>query len=396
MREIFIVWKKELIDNFRDRRTLMTALLMPVILMPVILIGTFKLQEYQVKQTEEKTAVIGIASLTEAPTLVDFLSQQPKIELKEIAPETYAQEIDNGTIGAYLAIPADFEMQLASDESPVVTVYSKSSNLDSATAGQKVQTTLAIFSQQIGTGRLMAQGIDPSIIQGVAITPEDISTAEERGGFFIGLLLPMFIVIFAIVGGMYVAIDVSAGEKERKTLEALLLAPLSRFRIVMGKYLAVTTMASMTIILSLVSMSIAFALYTPDLGMGTLTIDLSPAAIAIMLVIGIILAVMFSGLLLSVAIFAKSYKEAQNYISPFYILAVLPVGIANSLPSFKPSLAFFAVPGMNAVFVIKEVLLGTYDWTHIGITVATLVVFAGLGIVVASKIYSKVGILFRD
>lgn len=396
MREIFIVLKKELIDNIRDRRTLLTALLMPIILMPVILIGTFKLQEFQVKQTEEKVAVVGIQSLAAAPTLTDFLAQQAKIELKEIATDTYAQAIDNNTIGVYIGVPHDFEIQLAAGHAPEVTVYTKSSNLDSATAGQKVQVILGSFSQQVGTQRLVERGVDPTIIQGISLKPEDISTAEERGGFFIGLLLPMFIVIFAIVGGMYVAIDVSAGEKERKTLEALLLAPLSRFRIVMGKYFAVTTMASLTIILSLVSMSIAFAVYTPDVGLGTLAIDLSPAAIIIMLVIGIILAVMFSGLLLSVAIFAKSYKEAQNYISPFYILAVLPVGIANSLPTFKPSVAFFAIPGMNAVFVIKEVLLGTYDWTHIGITLVSLVVFAGLGIVIASKIYSKEGILFRD
>lgn len=396
MKQIFIVWKKELIDNIRDRRTLMTAILMPVILMPVILIGTFKLQEFQVKQTEEKTAVVGIASLDTAPTLVNYLNDQPKIELKTIAPDVYTQEIDNGTIGAYLEVPADFETILAAGQTAQVSVYTKSSNIDSGTAGQKVQTALAMLGQQIGAERLVAQGIDPTIIQGISIDAQDVSTAEERGGFFIGLLLPMFVVIFAIVGGMYVAIDVSAGEKERKTLEALLLAPLSRFKIVMGKYLAVTTMASMTIILSLVSMSIAFAVYTPDVGLGTLTINLSPAAIAVMLVIGVIMAIMFSGLLLSVAIFAKSYKEAQNYISPFYILAVLPVAIANSLPTFKPSSAFFAIPGMNAVFVIKEVLLGTYDWTHIGITAVSLIIFAGAGIAIASKIYSKEGILFRD
>ncbi len=396
MSKIFIVWKKELIDNIRDRRTLMTAILMPIILMPLILIGTFKLQEYQVTQSEEKTAVVGINSFAEAPTLVNFLQQQPKVELKEIPTSDYTAAIDANTIGAYIEVSTDFSTQLASGGSPDVTVYSKSSSINSTTAGQKVQVALTAFSQTIGAQRLTAAGINPSLIQGVTIVPQDVATAQERGGFFIGLLLPMFIVIFAIVGGMYVAIDVSAGEKERKTLEALLLAPLSRFKIVMGKYLAVTTMASMTIILSLVSMSIAFAVYPPDLGMGEIVVDLSVQAVAIMLLIGIIMAVMFSGLLLSVAIFAKSYKEAQNYISPFYILAVLPVGIANSLPSFQPSIPFFFIPGMNAVFVIKEILLGEYDWLHIGITIASLVVFAGIGIIVASKIYSKEGILFRD
>lgn len=394
MRSIITVWKKELIDNFRDRRTLMTALVMPIVLMPVILIGTFKLQEFQARQTAEKDAIVAVADQEAAPTLVSFLESQELIQIAEYPTPEAA--IENGDANVFLDVPDDFENQLDAEQPIPVTLYAKSSDIDSQTAQAKVSSALAAFNQTVSVQRLSAEGIDPTVLQAVQVQQEDIATAAERGGFFIGLLLPMFIVIFAIVGGMYVAIDVSAGEKERKTLEALLLAPVSRFKLVMGKYLAVTTMASMTIILSLASMYIAFTVAPPDLGTGEITIDASAVAITLMVLIGIILAVMFSGLLLSVAIFAKSYKEAQNYISPFYILAVLPVGIANTLPSFEPSLWLFLVPGMNAVFVIKEILLGVFDWTHIGITVAALVVFAAAGIVAASKIYSREGILFRD
>src|SRR4029079_488928 len=106
--------------------------------------------------------------------------------------------------------------------------------------------------------------------------------------------------------------------------------------------------------------------------------------------------VMFSGLLLSVAIFAKSYKEAQNYISPFYILAVVPISIANTIPGFKPTLGYFLIPGINAVFVMKEVLVGVYDPAHIMTTIISLLLMDALGIFLASKIYSQEGILFRD
>jgi sodium transport system permease protein len=115
-----------------------------------------------------------------------------------------------------------------------------------------------------------------------------------------------------------------------------------------------------------------------------------------MLGIGVILAIMFAGLLLSVAIFAKSYKEAQNYITPFYLLAVLPVAIFAQIPGFKPSQAFFFIPGVNAVFVIKEVLINVYNSTHILYTVASLLVYAFIAIIVASRIYSKESILFRS
>ncbi|XOU94645.1 MAG: ABC transporter permease [Candidatus Kerfeldbacteria bacterium] len=396
MKEIFTVWKKELIDNFRDRRTLITAIMMPIILMPLMLIGTFKLQEYQVNQAEEKTTIIGINKQESAPSLISYLEEQDKVELV-YGIGNYKNDIDDGTINVYIEVEEDFETVLSSQGIADVSLYLKSSNIDSSTAVSKVNLFLNTFNQIIGVSRLSEQGIDPNIIQGLAINIEDISTAEERGGFIVGLLLPMFIVIFAIVGGMYIAIDVSAGEKERKTLEALLLAPISRFKLVMGKYLAVTTMASITIILSLISMSVAFSVYPPDLaGLGEVVINLNITSVSIMLIIGIIMAFMFSGFLLSVAIFAKSYKEAQNYISPFYLLAVLPVAIANSLPGFKPTIYFFAIPGVNAVFVIKESLLGVYDFTHIMITIISLLIFAAISIVVASKIYSKEGILFRD
>lgn len=395
MKEIFTVCKKELLDNIRDRRTLATAILMPIILMPIILIGSFKLQEYQITQAEEKVAVVALSSQTASPTLTEYLMAQDKIELVET--DDFASDIESGAVSIYIEVPDGFQSSLDAEVPTTLVVKHKSSKVDSSTALAKVMGVLQTFNQVEAANRLTEKGVDPQIMTSVTPQPEDIATAEERGGFFVGFLLPMFIVIFAIVGGMYVAIDVSAGEKERKTLEALLLVPISRFKIVMGKYLAVTVMAVLTIVLSLASLYASFRFYTPSLGMeGEIVINLTPGAIGVMLGIGAILAVMFSGLLLSVAIFAKSYKEAQNYISPFYLLAVLPVGIANSLPSFQPSLVMFLVPGMNAVFVMKEVLLGIYNWPHVAVTFISLLVFAVAGIFVAGRIYSKEGILFRD
>ncbi|MBI5037827.1 MAG: ABC transporter permease [Candidatus Kerfeldbacteria bacterium] len=395
MKEILTVCTKELLDNIRDRRTLMTAILMPIILMPIILIGSFKLQEYQIKQAEEKVAIVALSDQAVSPVLTEYLKSQDKIEL---APTTdYAADIEAGTLALYIEVPESFQSSLDAEVPTSLIIHYKSSKTDSTTALTKVMAVLESFNQIEATQRLTAKGLDPQLMTSVIPQAQDIASAEERGGFFVGFLLPMFIVIFAIVGGMYVAIDVSAGEKERKTLEALLLVPISRFKIVMGKYLAVTVMAVVTIMLSIASLYTSFRFYTPSLGAeGDIVINLTPGAIGVMLGIGAILAVMFSGLLLSVAIFAKSYKEAQNYISPFYLLAVLPVGIANSLPSFQPSLIMFVIPGMNAVFVMKEVLLGIYDWPHIVVTLVSLLVFAGAGIIVASKIYSREGILFRD
>ncbi|PIS41508.1 MAG: hypothetical protein COT25_02735 [Candidatus Kerfeldbacteria bacterium CG08_land_8_20_14_0_20_42_7] len=394
MNGAFIIWKKEILDSIRDRRTLVTAVLMPVFFMPVILIGSLKFQEYQAKQIQEKPAKVAISDEASAPTLVSYLNEIDTIELSQTAD--FKKAIDNGDINIYIEVPQAFESDILSQAPAEIKVYQKSSNLDSSAANSKVLAVLQQFNQiQSGT-RLTEQGINPQILLAVIPTSEDIATAQEKGGFFLGLLLPMFIVLFAIIGGMYIAIDVSAGEKERKTLEALLLTPSSRLTIVTGKFLAVASTASTTIVLSLASMYAAFKFVPLDFGQGEITLNLTIGGVAIMLGIGIFLAIMFSGLLLSVAIFAKSYKEAQNYITPFYLVAVLPVAIFGQLPGFKPVVAFFLVPGVNAVFVIKEILLGVYDTNHILVTFVSLVIYAGISIVVASRIYLREGILFRD
>ena len=116
----------------------------------------------------------------------------------------------------------------------------------------------------------------------------------------------------------------------------------------------------------------------------------------LILIVSILLVLMFSALILSLGIFAKSYREAQSYISPAYIVVILPIVLVNSIPSFSPSNWFFAIPAINAVLLFKELLIGTYDLAHIGISIASLIVFSILAIFVATIIYSKENILFKD
>lgn len=398
MAPVLTIWFKEIVDNIRDRRTLLTSLLMPVVLMPVILVGSFKLQEQQVKGAAVKVAKVAVINADQAPTLVAFLKTQDKITLVPV-PTDPKVAVDANTVNIILDVPVDMEANLQQHRPTAITMRQKSSNYDSSTAGAKVMAALQLFNAQQAAAAVTAANLPPTILTSVIAKPVDLASSEELGGYFLGLLLPMFIVLFAIIGGMYIAIDVSAGEKERKTLEALLVTPVSRMHIVAGKFLAVASTATVTIILSMASLYAAFKLVPPpDLGGSgaPLVINLTVPAALTMLGIGVILAVMFSGLLLSVAIFAKSYKEAQNYISPFYILAVVPISIANTIPGFKPTLGYFLIPGINAVFVMKEVLVGVYDPAHILTTIASLIVMAGLGIIVAARIYSQEGILFRD
>lgn len=394
MREIFTVLKKEIRDTLRDKRTLYTAVIMPIVLMPLIMVGSFKLQESVVNSALKQEAVVAIENKTAAPALVNFLANQEKIKISDVQNDFDAQ-LKAGVIQTYIVIPKDFETLLQADQTATVPVYQKSTDQKSATAAQKVQLALTLYNQQLAVQKLTKAGVSPAVMQNVVVDPKDIATEQEKGGFFLGMLLPMFIVLFSIMGGMYVAIDVSAGEKERKTLEALLLAPLSRLKIVTGKFLAVATTAITSVVLSISSMYAAFKIWPPNIGM-SMTFDMSLGTVALMLVLGIILSIMFAGFLLAVAIFAKSFKEAQNYITPFYLLAVLPISIFSTIPGFKPPLALFLVPSINAVFLFKESLMGQTVWSHIILTVVTTLVGAVVAVAVATKLFSKESVLFRD
>ena len=397
MRQILTVWKKELKDTIRDRRTLLVSIVMPIVFMPLMMVGSIKIQEAQIKSAEKQVAVLAVENQEKAPTLVNYLKSQEKVEIKETSGDL-KQKLNAGEIQVIVIPPVDFEEKIKAGIPVEIAVMEKSTETKSSTAFGKINGLLAVFNQTLASQKLMAAKLDPSVLQSIIVTPQDLASEKEKGGFFLGLLLPMFIVLFTFIGGMYIAIDISAGEKERKTLEALLLTPLSRMKIVTGKFMAVATASITSVVLSIGSMYAAFKIWPPDFGenVGSFEFSISLSTVFLMLGIGIILSIMFAGLLLAVAIFAKSYKEAQNYVMPFYIATVLPVAILGSYPGFKPSSVFFFIPVVNAVLLFKENLMGVYDSLHIIATLGSLLIFAVLSVIIAAKIYSKESILFRD
>lgn len=393
MRKILTIWKKELKDTIRDKRTLIFMIIMPIVLMPLIVIGSTKLQESETKKQKEDIVQLVVAGGEYAPDLTNFLNKQDKIDIV-ITEQNLPSAIDDGTVDGELVIPSDYADKINKLETVNLIFKNKSTKLNSQASLAKVQVAVNFYNQSILQKRFAEQKINPNVLNSINIQQQDIATKQEVGGFILGFILPIFLVMFTIVGGMYTAIDISSGEKERKTLEALLLTPATRFEIVTGKFLTVATTAIITVVLSLTSFYFAFTKF-PMQG-GEMQIQISTGMILLMLGVGVLLSVMFSALLLTLCIFAKSFKEAQNYLSPIYILAILPITIINILPNFQPPDLLFAFPAVNATLLFKEMLVGNYIASHIIITIGSLIVFAFLAIWLATRIYSKESVLFRD
>lgn len=387
----------------------MSSIILPLVLMPLLIIGIGKFTLYEIQKSQEQVVKIAFVNETEAPELVNAIKKQDKVEVVKIEGDLF-EVVKNDKIDAGIIIPADFQTSLEKQSPIQIKVMRDSTNNKSSTALSRIMTGLATYNNQVLQNRFANQKINPTVLASVTAMSEDVATERERGGFGLGFILPLFIVMWSIIGGQYTAIDASAGEKERKTLEALILTPVRRINIVFGKFLAVSTVALLSVVVSLVSLYIGLKMSGSSIynqasqtaGAGTsseslnIVFSLEPKAIIILLVASLFLVFMFSALLLSISIFAKSYKEAQSYIGPAYLVVILPTVFVNTLPGLKPALWFFALPVMNAILLFKEVLLGTYDWSHILVTIGSLVVYSLAAIFVAAKIYSKEGILFRD
>jgi len=409
--KIFTIWKKELKDSIRDRRTLMSTIILPMLLMPAIILGMGKLTTWQISQAREQTVKIGIVNEIAASELIDLIRQTPKNEIISITLNDAQAAVKDKEIDLAIIFPDDLNSIIAAEQPVQLEVFQNSLNTKSSTALTRFSTVVVQYNQSLLQSRLNDQNINPAMQNGLTIKATEVASESELGGFGLSFILPLFIVMWAVVGGQTIAVDISAGEKERKTLESLLLTPVRRLQIIIGKFMAVSSMALTSEVLALGSMYAVFAF-----GGGSLfntiadtqsggviqstspgiNFSLQPQAVILMFLVSILLVMLFSALNLSVAIFAKSYKEAQSYIGPSYLVVILPVVLVNTLPGFQASLGFFAIPIVNTVLLFKEVLIGVYNTSHILLTIGMMIITALITMYIASRIYQKEGVLFKD
>ena len=406
MDKIFTIWFKELKDTVRDRRTVTSMIVLPVIIMPLILIGITKLTDLQTQQAQNEKSTISIINAQAAPSLVAAFTQNANITV--VNTQDVEKAVENKDIDLGITIPNDFSSKIAQQTPITLKIDENLTSTKSALALTRLVPIITVYNQSLYITRLSVLHISPSILSPVSYSVSDLSTTQEKSGLLLGYILPVFIVLWSVAGGQYVAIDISAGEKERKTLEALLLTPTSRIQVVFGKIFAVATVSLISVALSLGSIYFSikhFGLNSATAsssssssliqGLGNISVSLNPQTLLLFLLVSVLLVIMFSAILLSIGIFAKSYREAQSYIAPAYIIVVLPIVFANIVPNFKPTLPIFSIPVVNAVFLDKELLLQTYNLSHILVTVISLMIFSFIAVFIATRIYNKESVLFN-
>ncbi len=395
LRKVKIIYFKEMLETLRDRRTLISTILVPIILFPILMFGMSAVVVMMMKKTEAEATKIAVIGEEFAPFFVSGLLEGE--DFQKVEAEDFKSALKEKEIHAALEFPFDFEEKLKLGRSSEVIIYYDGAELRSSIAKEKLEGRLKDYQDSLVGERLKERNIKESILHPIKITGKNLAPKEKMGGFMLGMFLPYMIVILALIGGMYPAIDLTAGEKERGTLETILVTPVSRLDIAAGKFLTVVSASVITILLSTASMSVSATIGFSQMSQFAsepISFVIKPLSVLLLLLLMLPLAALFSSALLSVALFAKSYKEAQSYISPLMFVVILPAMI-SFIPGIELNWGLAFVPIVNTSLATREVLLGTFRWSLIGLIFVSTFIYASFSILVTKRLFEREEVLFR-
>jgi len=335
---LLTVMRKELRDLSRDRRTLALTLLLGPLLYPVLILGMSKLAESRVKTQIEQPLEIPMIGGEHAPNLVRFLAAQGLNATQ--APDDLTDAIRSQRIDVALRISPEFGTDWAEGRPALVEIIKDSTRRAADIPSARLQSALTGYSQQVGALRLLARGIDAQVARPLDVAAQDLATAEAKRGMMLSVLLPILLTITSFLGGAYLVMDTTAGERERQSLEPLLATPAPRSAIVSGKIAAACAVGVASLLLTLLAFKLSAQLSSGGVGR-----QLNMGILSMVQMLLIMLPMLFIGtsLLTFLSAAAKSMKEAQSHMTWLMLLPMLP-GYALMVYPIKSELWQFAVP----------------------------------------------------
>jgi sodium transport system permease protein len=402
LRNVGIVYRKELTEALRDRRTLISTIVVPLLMFPVLTVGFGAAMVSLINKAEKETPRVMILGGADSPNVLADLKKLEGLKFVDSAPD-WKERIVNKEVGAAVEIPAGLETDLARQKLDTVKIYNYKNEIKSEFAANHVEKALKKYSDNIVKDRLAAKNLAVSVLNPFEIKQENVAPPEKVGGAAIGGFLGYFVIVLCLQGAMYPAIDLTAGEKERGTMETILSSPISRVHLVFGKFFLVLTAALVTAALSVTSMGVSFwasqKFHAFDAGnasdAASSQLHIGMGAILSVFLMALPLAVMFSAALLTIALFAKSHKEAQSYIAPLMFVVIIPA-IAAMLPGVELTPKFALIPIFNVSLLCKELIAGTYHWNLIAIIFGSTCVYAAIALFLAVKMFQRESVLFRS
>ena len=391
MRGLTTVFRKEVRENIRDRRALFNSLLLGPLLFPLLFVGMMWFLESAEQERAEQTLELPVVGAHYAPSLIRFLEQQGTVIQPE--PEDPEAMVRAQETPVVIRILPEYPERWAAGLPAPVEVIMDPSRQESNAAIRRVKGLLLGYGQQIGSLRLQLRGVSPQLASPVMLRDVDLSTPKSRAILAV-IFLPYVLMITAFTGATHLAMDTTAGEKERKSLEPLLINPVPRWQIMTGKMLTTTVFAMASLALTLVS----FRIVLPYMPIGAFGMDLTlglHTLVKILLVISPV-AILAAALLTLLASFAKSYREAQSYMGLVILIPMIPSLIFMANP-VRAEAWMMNVPLFSQNILIGEIIREesvALSWYAVSIA-STLVIGLALA-VAAATLYNRPRLIFSS
>lgn len=408
LNQIVTVYLKELRDALRDRRTLISMFVVPTVVIPMIILGFGAITAKVIRKARSETPTVMLLGAKQSPVVQAALAAHPKIRLTP-AHADFRSQISNKRLRAAVELPDDFDAALAESRTSTVRIYTYEGELKSGFATNELDRFFRDYREKAVQARLSERGLPPALIKPFDVLRQNVAPPEKVGGNLIGGIIPYIIILLCFTGAMYPAMDLTAGEKERGTLETLLCSPVGRTEIVLGKFLVVLTSALSTVVLAgasaLLTFSVGGMLFNQSgaaakavataAASRTSLPQIDPLGFLASLAMVAPIAVLFSAGLLTLSLFAKSYKEAQSYVSPLIVVIILPA-LSAMLPGVELNTQLALVPILNVSLACKELVSGVFSWGYLSLIFGSTCAYAGIAILLAVRMFNRESVLFRS
>ncbi|OUL56734.1 ABC transporter permease [Pseudoalteromonas ulvae] len=400
---MFEVFLKELRELLRDKKTLLFVVALPVLVFPIIFGLMGFLMSQATLEAEQKVHTYAIANEAYAPEFAKELFYHKSFEQSKEQFETIEQmkqAVRDGKIDVGIMIPIEPREKLASGEqSTWQVIYNDASSINFIFS--RIKEAIENFSGTLQAEQFSLLGVQEqaqvALLKPIEIEKVDTANKRENLGEKLGALIPYLLIPLVLAGASYPAIDLGAGEKERGTLETLLLTPVTRTELVLGKFLTVLTSSLATASITVISMGVWMSVISHFVELKALKEavgNIGVVDLSLILLLLIPLAAVFSSIVLAISIYARTFKEAQNYMGPLSMVAFMPLIVAM-MPNMELTFKTAMIPVTNVALAIKELLKGTVDYSLVGMIFLATLVLAGALMAFCVHWFKKESVLFR-
>lgn len=397
MNPILTIFFKELKDITRDRRSLIMMFVVPLLLFPLLITIATKVVSSQVKEAENKILKVALITHGNAEAFRETLLKREDLKVREdLLEEAISTLIQSDSLDAAIRFDEQFDAKVADLQPGEIHLYFKSSK-DMNASRNRLTDLIKDYEDQVIGDRFQRLYLDRNIIDPVQVKRHDIASQREKLGKSVGGFLPYVFILMCFMGCMYPAIDLGAGEKERGTLETLLVAPVSRIQILLGKFGVIVLSGLVSAAFAFIGLFVAVLQHREmvekilDVLKGILEIS------SILMVLSLLLplTIFFAAFLMSVSIFAKSFKEAQSIMGPLNLIIIIPVFI-GILPGIELNSITALIPILNVSLASKEIFSGTIKMPLILEVYASLITLAAISLYGCAKWFERESTIFRE